>query len=414
LSSRRTQVVAVGAVVALIALAGCKGNSGSTTGNGGGKTDPGITSTSITIGTVADQTGPVPGIFLGAIDGVKAYVEYINSLGGVNGRLLKDQTKDSALSCSQDQQGATALSASTFALVGSFALYDQCSIPLVKAHPTLPYVGLELNAQLAALPNVFNPQPIPAGFRTGAYSYIMQHYHVNKLGFLAGQGAQEIVEKAQESSAESVGAKLAYERFITPTETDFTSDVIRMRKAGVQWVNLSNLTSGDEAHFIQNANQQKWHPKVIEASTAYDGKFFGYFPNPAIANNVVIDQTFAMFLGEDAATTPGVKLFDTWMAKAAPSFKPDLYAMYGWTSTALFVQALKAAGKNPTRTSVIAQLKNIHSFTAGGMLAPADPGAKKPAMCWMLIRVENEKFIRTYPTGKGFACSPGGFHYTKS
>jgi ABC-type branched-subunit amino acid transport system substrate-binding protein len=408
------QLVAIGATLALVTLAGCKGNSSSTQGGNGKSTDPGITSNSITVGTVADETGPVPGIFLGAIDGVKAYTAYINSLGGVNGRLIKDQTKDSALSCSQDQQGATALAGSTFALVGSFALYDTCSIPLVKAHPTLPYVGLELNTELAALPNVFNPQPIPAGFRTGAFKYIIQHYHVSRLGFLSGQGAQEPIEKNQYNAAKSAGATIAYVRFIQPTETDFTSDVIRMRNAHVDWVDLGTITAGDAAHFMQEAAQQKWHPKVIEAATAYDGKFFGYFPNPAIANGTIIDQTFAMFLGEDAASTPGVKLFDTWMAKAAPGFKPDLYSMYGWTSMALFVQALKAAGKNPTRTSVISQLKQIKNFTADGILAPDDPGTKQPATCWMLMRVENEKFQRVLPSDKGFTCSPGGFYHVPS
>jgi ABC-type branched-subunit amino acid transport system substrate-binding protein len=408
------QLVAIGASVVLVTLAGCKGNSASPSSGGSGANDPGITSNSITVGTVADETGPVPGIFLGAIDGVKAYTEYINSLGGVNGRLIKDQTKDSALSCSADQQGATALAASTFALVGSFALYDTCSIPLFKAHPTLPYVGPELNSELAALPNVFSPQPVPAGFRTGAFKYIMQKYHVKRLGYLSGQGAQEPIEKDQYNAAKSAGATVAYVRFIQATETDFTSDVIRMRNAHVDWVDIGTLTAGDAAHFMQDAAQQKWHPKVIEAATTYDGKFFGYFPNPAIANGTIIDQTFAMFLGEDAATTPGVKLFDTWMAKAAPSFKPDLYAMYGWTSMALFVQALKAAGKSPTRASLIAQLKNIHTFTADGILASDDPGAKQPATCWMLIRIENEKFQRVLPKDKGFTCTPGGFYNRSS
>ena len=408
--SRKTQVVAVGAVAALLALAGCKGNSAPSGSSPGGTSVPGLTDTTVTIGTVADETGPVPGIFLGAVDGVKAYTDYINSKGGINGRKFVMQTKDSALSCSQDAAGATSLAQSTFALVGSFALYDTCTIPVLKKNPTVPYIGLELNTDLAALPDVFNPQPIPAGYRTGMDTYYMQKYHVSKLGFLGGQGGEQPIEQNQINAAKSVGADVVYTRFIAPTETDFTSDVIRMRKAGVDWVNISNLTAADAGHFLQNANQQGFHPKVIEASTTYDGKFFSYLSNPAVANGVFIDQTFAMFLGEDAATSPGVKLFDTWMAKANPGFQPDLYSMYGWTSAALFAQGLQAAGKSPTRASLITALQGIHSFGADGILAPADPGAKKPATCWMLIQIENKKFTRAYPKGKGFACKPGGFH----
>jgi ABC-type branched-subunit amino acid transport system substrate-binding protein len=409
--------MAVSACIALVALAGCKGNSSKpSTGGGGsassGAPQTGLTSNSITLGTMADLTGPVPGIFQGAVDGAQAYAAYINSQGGVNGRQFKVVSKDSALSCSLDTQGITSMASSTFASVGSFALYDSCSIPVLQKNPNYPYVGVELNSQLAGLSNVFSPQPIPAGFRTGAFKYIMSKYGVKRMGFLSGQGAQEPVEKNQYEAAKSAGATIAYVRFIAPTETDFTSDVIRMRKANVDWVDIGTLTAADAAHFIQDAQQQNWHPKVIEAATTYDGKFFGYFPKPSVANGVIIDQTYSMFLGEDSSLVPAVKTFNTWMKKANPSFKPDLYAMYGWTSMALFAQALKAAGQNPTQASVIAALKNIHTFNADGILAPDNPGAKKPATCWMMSQVENSTFKRIYPS-KGFACSPGGFYYAK-
>jgi ABC-type branched-subunit amino acid transport system substrate-binding protein len=416
LRSRRKQLVAVGATVALLALAGCKGNSttGASGGGGGGSSsDPGITKTSVTIGTIADLTGPVPGLFQGAVDGVKAYDEYINSLGGINGRTINDTVKDSALSCSQDEAGATALAPKVFSIVGSFTLYDTCSIPTLQKNPGLPYIGITLNSKVAAIPNVYSPQPLPLGFRTGAYKYIKDHYHVSRMGIIAGSGAQQPQEQAEFNAAKSVGVTLAYTRFVGSTETDFTSDVIRMRKANVDWVFLGTVDVQDAAHFIQDAAAQNWHPKVIQAATAYDGKFFGLLPKPSIANGVLVDQTFGLFLGEDAASSPGIKLFDTWFAKANPGVKPDLFAMYGWVSGQLFGEALKNAGPNPTRASVLTALKGVHNFT-GGVLAPDDPGAKKPATCWMLAEVENSTYKRLLPAKSGFTCSPGGFYYAPS
>jgi ABC-type branched-subunit amino acid transport system substrate-binding protein len=409
----KTKLVAVGTAAALMVLAGCKGNSPTGGGSGTAGSEPGLTKTSINIGTIADLTGPVPGLFQGAVDGVQAYVAYANSLGGINGRKLVDVTKDSALSCAQDSAGAASLASSTFAMVGSFALYDTCTIPTLTKNPTVPYVAVALSTPLGALPNSFNPQPILDGFRTGPDKYLMQKYGVSRIGFLGASGATEPVEKDQLAAAVSVGAKAAYTRFVGTTETDFTADVIRMRKAKVDWINASTLDAADIAHLLVNMNQQNFHPKVIQAAPAYDAKLFGLLPNPSLANGVLMDQTYAMFQGEDNATVPGVKTFTTWMTKEFPKFKPDLFTMYGWASAALFAQALKAAGPSPTRTSVLAQLKSIHSFTADGLLAPSNPGQKKPSTCWILIKIENSKYSRITPN-TGYQCTPGGFYYAKS
>jgi ABC-type branched-subunit amino acid transport system substrate-binding protein len=411
--ARHGRVVVVGILIAVTALAGCKGNSGSTTPSAKGGSAPGLTATTITVGTVADLTGPVPGLFQGAVDGVKAYFAYVNSTGGVDGRTLVDDAKDSALSCSSSSQDVTSLVPKVFAFVGSFELYDSCTTPTISKNSTTPYIGVALDTKLTALPNSFSPEPTPPGFRTGADKYIMQKYGVSRLGFISGQGAQEPIESYEYEAAHSVGATVAYKRFATSTETDFTSDVIRMRKAKVDWVNLSALAITQGAHIIQDMAAQNFHPKVIEVDTAYTAQFFKLFSNPSITNNIVIGQSYARFLGEDAATIPAVGTFDTWMKKTNPSFSPDLYSVYGWTGAQMFVQALKQAGANPTQAAVLAALKNVHSFDGGGLIAPDDPGAKKPSTCYIMMQIENQKYVKIYPSSTGFSCKPGGY-YTPS
>ena len=70
--------------------------------------------------------------------------------------------------------------------------------------------------------------------------------------------------------------------------------------------------------------------------------------------NLMLDpEQQAMFLGEDAATNPEVGLFNTWMKKTHPNQAVDLFGMFSWAAAAQFVQALKAAGQNPTRQDVV-------------------------------------------------------------
>jgi ABC-type branched-subunit amino acid transport system substrate-binding protein len=54
----------------------------------GGASSPGVNATTVTVGQVDDLTAPLPGLFKGAEDGTEAYFDYINSLGGVNGRKI--------------------------------------------------------------------------------------------------------------------------------------------------------------------------------------------------------------------------------------------------------------------------------------------------------------------------------------
>ena len=74
-------------------------NTGSSFGSlgGGGQTSeisgtkliasaPGITPTTINIGTIQDISGPVPGLFQTSLDGVRAWVAYENAHGVIDGR----------------------------------------------------------------------------------------------------------------------------------------------------------------------------------------------------------------------------------------------------------------------------------------------------------------------------------------
>jgi ABC-type branched-subunit amino acid transport system substrate-binding protein len=182
-----------------------------------------------------------------------------------------------------------------------------------------------------------------------------------------------------------------------------------MRSAGVQMVVINTDVKGT-AHFLNNAQQQSYQPQLIESlGTAYDGSFFKLV-NPGAAQPVLIDQQQALYLGGDRNSTPEVNLFLTWMAKAHPGFAPDIFSVFAWSSARLFVQALQAAGVNPTRASVLAALQKVHSFDSNGLLAAADPAAKKAPTCWLLIKTNNNQYQRMSPPSpsQGFTCNPDG------
>src|ERR1700689_920472 len=78
--------------VTKVALAGAAIAAGVVTlgGSAGAATSsaPGVTSNSITVGTISTQTGTLASNFSSLIYGEKAYYQYINAQGGVNGRKI--------------------------------------------------------------------------------------------------------------------------------------------------------------------------------------------------------------------------------------------------------------------------------------------------------------------------------------
>ena len=81
------RVLAAGAVVAL-AAAGCGGGSSGGGGGGGGSAAPGVTDKTITIGSTQPLTGVAAPGYSEIAPAAKAYFDYINSNGGINGRKI--------------------------------------------------------------------------------------------------------------------------------------------------------------------------------------------------------------------------------------------------------------------------------------------------------------------------------------
>ncbi|HLM94746.1 MAG TPA: ABC transporter substrate-binding protein, partial [Acidimicrobiales bacterium] len=93
--SRLTKIAAAFTTLALVA-AGC---SNSVTKNSFGGGAPGVTSSQIDVGSIANVTGPLSSDFGPIVSGVEAYFSMINAEGGVAGRKLK-------LAYQEDDQGS--------------------------------------------------------------------------------------------------------------------------------------------------------------------------------------------------------------------------------------------------------------------------------------------------------------------
>jgi hypothetical protein len=304
-----------------------------------------------------------------------------------------------------------------FAFVGSFSVFDACS-GAIWQQSGVPVFMLPLTQQVKDLPNLYSPSPSPAGFYTGPARYISSKHPdaIKKLAMLhPGQAASSYQQLR--GMYESIGGKVVYERTVSPTESNYIGDIVAMRKKGVQWLDLTTADYGTVIRVARAAAQQHWKPLVWTSATAYDPHVsqqhtFGLLES----EGVLIPQQFAAYQGEDASVIPEVALFNQWYKQQGKGTLPDLFAMYGWTSMALFVQALQGVTGSLTQASLLQSVQQVHNFSDNGMLPSADVGGKQPPKCWLLLAAKDNKFVREPPSPGGgkFICDNAPyFHLTK-
>jgi ABC-type branched-subunit amino acid transport system substrate-binding protein len=381
-------------------------------GGNGGAVDKGVTATSMRLGIVADLSGPVPGLFEGAVIGTQAYLAKVNSEGGVFGRQLQLDIGDGQLECGQNKAEHQKRLSSVFAFVGSFSLFDACGAEVLKANPGVPDVHTALSFAAQDLPNNFSVAPLGKGWRTGPLDYYKKKYGdaFSSIGAVyAGVGTGPAIWQGTTAAIRARGGDIAYERAFQATDTDFTADIVGMRRDGTQMIYI-NASDAATAYRVTNAAKQQgvdW--PIIFGAIAYDAAFLkGAGAN---AEGVFNDQQFALFFNEDeAARIPAVKDFQTWTSRVAPGKVKNLFAVYGWASAQLFVESLKKAGPKATRADVLRELRKVTRFDAGQLLAPANPAGKKPATCWILTVVKGGKFQRVDTPATGYRCD--GTYFT--
>jgi ABC-type branched-subunit amino acid transport system substrate-binding protein len=385
-------------------------------GGNGGATDVGVTPNSILLGNVSDVTGPVPGIFQGAVLATQAYFNYVNSQGGLYGRQLKLLSADGQTDCGAAQNATRGLVDKVLGLSGSFEIYDDCESAVLSQYPNVPDVSYPVSKEHKELASNFSASPTPVGYLTGMFEYFK-----NKFGADATQNvgivwnnvpAGAYSYRMMSAAAQAAGWKITYNRGIAPTETNFTADVVRMRNQGVKVFWTSFMTAATAASLVKAEQAQGWHPINI-IPTAYDASFIKLMGSNEAAEGILgWNQWSLFFTPADATNIPEVALFQQWMQKTAPGTPLDLYAMHAWANTALFVKALRAVGPNVTRAKVMAYLRALTNYDGGGgFVAKASPGPKSQSTCYVIWVISKGEFVRQDTPASDYRCDGTYFNY---
>jgi branched-chain amino acid transport system substrate-binding protein len=371
---------------------------------------PGVTPTSITVGTLSTQTGPISSNFASLIYGEKAYFDYINAAGGINGRKIDlKYTLDDGGNPSQFNQLANTLinQDHVFAITGVASAFFT---PNVFVEAKVPTYGYNVSSNWDKAPNLFaaggSVQYLPGG--TPTVSYIVNKTKSKAVAIVAYNVASAAAScEADAAGLTKAGVKVVYTDYkVAYPGTTVATDVQRMKQAGADFV----ISCMDVQGNITMARAiQQYGLKITQLWLSGDDQQT-LDQNTSLMQNIYFDTFHVPFLAP-TSEYPGLKLYLTQMTKYEPTYVNDEVAIQGWESADLFAQGVKMAGKNLTQANVIKQTNTLTTYTAGGLTTPTnwkDAGhtGHAPPYCSAFIQVKGTKYVPALNTSKKsvFVC----------
>jgi branched-chain amino acid transport system substrate-binding protein len=329
---------------------------------------PGVTSSQVTIGGTFPLTGPAA--LYGVIPKAEnAYYQWVNAHGGVNGRkivfkVLNDQYNPAMTVplthqlVEKDHIFADVNSLGTAPNIAIRPYLNQQKVPQVLVATGDSYWA----AQYKQYPWTIGFQPDYPGESNIYGQYIHQNMPTAKIGVLEqddsyGQNYYNGLVAGLGSSASNIVDVEKYDA----TQTDVSSQVAKLAQSGATVFALFAIpTQTIDALVV--ATKLGWKPTTFINNVSASPLFMA----DAVQSGADIDNDISTNYLLDVVNHPNsvdTKLYKSILTKydkgANPIDSNNIYGMaVGWT----FVQALRAAGPNPTRAGLMHALTNIDNW----------------------------------------------------
>ena len=212
-------------------------------GSAGAQTSgaPGVTPTSITVGSISTQTGTLASNFSSMIPGERAYFDYINAQGGVNGRKINYQYQldDGGNPTTFNQLATTLINQDhVFAVTGVATAFFSPNI-FVEAH--IPTYGYNVTGNWVPYPNLFAAGGSVQFYGAGApqWAYVARQTEKKPSIALVAYGIAASADACQaaDTALTAAGYTVSYvDLKVSYPGTTVATDVQRMKQAGSNFV----------------------------------------------------------------------------------------------------------------------------------------------------------------------------------
>ena len=342
-------------------------------GAGASAGTPGVTSSQILLGGTVPLSGPAsPFGVVGP--GAKAYFDYVNAHGGVHHRKIKYLYRDDAYDPSRtiDQTRELVQQDKVFAIFNSVGTEHNLAIRAYLNAVKVPQLFVGTGA--SSIGRGYRKYPwtmgyLPSFAGEGAIygRFVVKHRPRARIAVLYedsdyGKDLLNGLRRGLGRRASRIVATASYE----VTDTDVNSQIAKLRRTKADTFMLFALPTQAIQSFVY-AYKLGWRPRIFVSAVSIEPTVMsiarsntrGRETAGALSVAFVKDPTSPVW-----AKDPAVRLYRRIMKRYDPrGHASDVYNFYGMTVAYSMVDALRLAGRNPTRESLLRAATHMNEHT---------------------------------------------------
>ena len=339
--------------------------------------DPGVTSTSIKLGITVPMTGIAAPGYNKIPGAMKAYFDYVNANGGVNGRKITLVIKDDQYipTTAVAKANELILKDKVFALVGTLGTAStkaiSASTQLAKRGIPSLFVntGFSGFADKKAYPTTFSILPSYQMEAKIMGKFLKDKYDGKKLALIYqdddfGRDALAGFKQAGVSFTTAI-PYASGSQSLPATGAGWIS---KLKAAGTEVTVLFGVSSASTAA-LANAYAAGYKTQWVLGSVGGDATTIAA-SNKAYVPLLYGAKGFSFAPAPSDSADEYVKLFQSIYASAQPTQTFDNNVVAGMSNAFLAVQAIKAAGSNLTRAGLIKTIETKGASLANPFLTP--------------------------------------------
>jgi branched-chain amino acid transport system substrate-binding protein len=372
--------------------------------------DPGLTATSIKLGITVPMTGIASPGYNKIPGAMKAYFDYVNANGGVNGRKITLVIKDDQYipTTAVARANELILRDKVFALVGTLGTASTKAISAStqlsrRGIPSLfVNTGFSGFADKKAYPTTFSILPSYQMEAKIMGKYLKENYAGKKLALIYqdddfGRDALAGFKQA----GVTFGTYIPYASGSQALPATGAGWISKLKAAGAEVTVLFGVTTASTAA-LANAYAAQFKTQWVLGSVGGDATTIAA-TNKAYVPLLYGAKGFSFAPAPTDSNDEYIKLFQIIYAAAQPNQTFDNNVVAGMSNAFLAVQALAATGTNLTRANLIKTIEQKGATFASPFLTPLGYSASSHVGA-------TGYWIGTYdPTG---ALKPDGGKYT--
>ena len=325
---------------------------------------PGVTSSSIRIGSCSALSGPASFLGIQTQVGALAYFHLVNSTGGVYGRSIELKSRDDGYDPEQTSACFDSLLKADVFAMGFFVGTPTAAkyIPMAESSK-IPVVGLFTGAQMLYEPLKHDIVNVRASYFDETHEQVEHLWNVRgvrKIGVIYQDDAfgKAVLEGVQHALAKHQATPAALGTFQRNT-TDVSTGIKTVRDAKPEAVVVVGPYA-PVAAILKEAHAASWHPLFLTVSfVGTESLIRAAGPD---AEGVVVTQVVPPY---DRTELPTIKLYRDALDKYMSGTSPSFVSLEGFVDAMVMVQALRVAGHDLTREKFITAIESLHDADMG-------------------------------------------------